>query len=184
MIPEYKLYHGAVLADLVHVLTEEVSIHELDEVGRLSSYILNGAIGLQIKHSSHRLHPWSFTFTRQNLEELHLLGSKFPCVYVVFVCHQDGMVCVNGDDLLSILETGESDQAWVKVDRRRGQWYAVWGGRAELPGKRPQGLDLLVEAVRRYPIVSGQRAGASENVTSERKTIRFPFSFVFQGRRQ
>jgi hypothetical protein len=78
MIPEYKFYHGAVLADLIDRSNRPIQIDELDEPGRLLNYALNGDIGIQIKYSSARLGPWSFTFSPSNIEDLEDLGAKEP----------------------------------------------------------------------------------------------------------
>lgn len=147
MIPDYKLYHGAVLAELVHELTEPVSIDELSEEGRLSSYILNGSIGVHIKHSAQRLHPWQFTFTKQNLIELGQLRSRYSAVFIILVCCTDGMVCINLDEAASLLKIGDSEQAWLRVDRRRRKWYEVTGSGGDLGSKLPSGLDSLVRAI-------------------------------------
>jgi hypothetical protein len=147
MIPEYKLYHGAVLAELVHRSSVPVRIDELYEAGRLSSYILDSFVGLQVKHSTQRLRPWAFTFTRKNVEELVELRAIFPSVFVVLVCHTDGMVCLTLAEFLSALEIGESDQGWLRVDRKRGKWYEVTGAKVEKPLKYPRGIDVLIEAL-------------------------------------
>lgn len=147
MIPEYKLYHGAVLAELIHAIETPVTLEELTEEGRLSSYVLNKCVGLQIKHSSQRLHPWPFTFTKSNLMELMTLRAAHPSVFVVLVCHTDGMVCVSLEELLDLLKIGGSEQAWVRVDRRKGKWYSLDGAGAVIPRKKPNGLDALIESL-------------------------------------
>ncbi|WP_298742770.1 hypothetical protein [uncultured Brevundimonas sp.] len=163
MIPEYKLYHGAVLADLVHELLVPVSIDELSGAGRLSSYVLNGRIGLQIKHSSQRLHPWSFTFTRQNFAELLTLRETYAQVYLVLVCHTDGMVCLTLDEVAALITVANSEQAWLRIDRRRGQWYTV-NGSGSLPIKRPKGLAALVEDLNLMGGTRSQITADSRNV--------------------
>ena len=145
MIPEYKLYHGAVLGELVHELSVPVAIDELNETGRLSSYILDGRVGLQIKHSTQRLSPWSFTFTRYNMSELLALRARFDSVYVVFVCETQGMVCLTIEDMLSVSEVGQSEQVWVRIERRRGKWFQVHGSEGTLAAKKPNGLDPLLD---------------------------------------
>jgi hypothetical protein len=144
MISEYKLYHGAVLAELVHELSVPVAIDELNESGRLSSYVLNGRVGLQIKHSTQRLTPWNFTFTSANMSEILSLRARFEDVFVVFVCEAQGMVCLSVDDLLSVSRVGECDQVWIRIDRRRGKWFQVHGSRGPLSAKKPDGLNQLV----------------------------------------
>lgn len=109
MIADYKFYHGAVLAELVSAKVGPLAIDELTEEGRLSSYILDGRTGLQIKHSTNRLHPWQFTFTKANLVELLALQQSYKSVFVVLVCHTDGMVALTLEEVTEILAAGESD---------------------------------------------------------------------------
>ena len=159
MIAEYKLYHGAVLAELVDLLPRAVSINELDEEGRLSSYILDGRVGLQVKHSTQRLHPWQFTFTKSNGLELLSLSNIVPEVFVVLVCHTDGMACLTIREVTSILAAGESDQAWIRVDRRRNEMYTVSGAACELSSKKPNGIDPIVSAIMREPLRQADKTG-------------------------
>ncbi|HML27767.1 MAG TPA: hypothetical protein PKE16_02810 [Hyphomicrobium sp.] len=147
MIADYKFYHGAVLAEIVNLKKGPVSIDELIEDGRLSSYVLDGRLGIQVKHSTNRLRPWQFTFTKANLLELLALQQSYKWVFIVLVCHDDGMVTLRLDEVTEILASGESEQAWIRVDRRKNEWYAVTGGAAELAGKRPQGVQRIIQAL-------------------------------------
>jgi len=147
MIADYKFYHGVVLAELVNHRTGPLVIDELNEDGRLSSYILDATVGLQIKHSTSRLNPWQFTFTKANLVQLLELQQRYQAVFIVLVCHTDGMVTLTLEETTSILAAGESDQAWIRVDRRKNEWYSVNGGAAELPTKRPQGVQPIIQAL-------------------------------------
>jgi len=147
VIPEYKLYHGAVLAEIVHRHTGDLAIRDLHEEGRPSSYILNGKVGLHIKHASQRLHPWPFVFTKTNLAMLQEMREVGPAVFCVFVCHTDGMACVLFDELQEVLVTGGTEQAWVRLDRRKGEWYRVSGGKGDLAAKKPNGVDAVLEAL-------------------------------------
>jgi hypothetical protein len=147
MIPDYKLYHGAVLAELVDVAKRTLSIGELVEEGRLSSYVLDGCVGLYVKHSAARMPPWQFTFTDGNRVALCELQRQTPRIFVVLVCWLDGMVCLSLDELATILGPAETQQGWVRVERRKNEWYAVSGAAAELPHKKPRGVAPLVEAL-------------------------------------
>jgi hypothetical protein len=147
MIPEYKLYHGAVLAEIIHRHVGQVAIRDLHEEGRPSSYVLDGKVGMQIKHATQRLHPWPFVFTKANVGDLLALRSSVPVVFSVFVCHTDGMACISLDELLQVLTPGESDQAWVRLDRRKGKWYRVSGSGGDLESKKPNGVDAIIEAL-------------------------------------
>ncbi|KQZ61108.1 hypothetical protein ASD67_17695 [Sphingopyxis sp. Root1497] len=144
MIADYKLFHGAVLAEVVHELSRPVAIDELREDGRLSSYVLNDRVGLYIKHSSQRLRPWSFTFTPANLEELRELRSRCEPVFVAFVGQMMGIVCLSWVEMMTILDEGDSGQAWVRIDRPRGKQFSVYGAKGALRTKTPYGVDCLV----------------------------------------
>ncbi len=147
MIADYKFYHGVVLAELVNVRIGPLTIDELIEDGRLSSYVLDSRVGLQIKHCTNRLRPWQFTFTKANLLQLLSLQQQYKDVFIVFVCHDDGMVTLTLEEVTEILATGKSEQAWIRVDRRKNEWYGVTGGTAELSGKRPQGIQTIIQAL-------------------------------------
>lgn len=162
MIAEYKLYHGAVLAELVHRCPDPLQIDELDEIGRLSSYILDSTVGLQIKHSTARLRPWQFTFTRQNISELLDLRHSFSHVFIVLVCNTDGMVCLTLADFLKVMGSGESEQIWIRVDRPRGKWYEVSGGRTKTPRKLPHGIEPILLTLGAPISITQSRADPTE----------------------
>ena len=147
MIAEYKLYHGAVLAELVDRRVGPVSVDELSEEGRLSCYILDGKVGMMVKHSAQRLYPWTFTFTTQNLLELDDLRRRTRASFVVLVCSTDGMVCLTVAELGGLMALTGQDQAGVRVERRRRRMYGVSGGGEKLGHKKPSGLDAILEAL-------------------------------------
>lgn len=148
MISDYKLYQGAVLAQLIDEIDEPVSIEDLREEGRQSAYIINERIGLYIKHSTARLSPWQFTFSKANALTLMDLRKQASKVFVIFVCWLDGMTCLSLDELTSILGAGISDQAWVRVQRRKNEWYSIGGAAGDLPYKKPQGLIALSDTIK------------------------------------
>lgn len=145
MIPDYKLYHGAVLAELVHQLDSPVLIDELEENGRLSSYVLNSNVGVYIKHSGQRIRPWQFTFTPDNLAEIAELHQRLGSIFVAFVGPTMGMLCLTWSELLSVMDVGGSGQAWIRIDRPRGKQYSVFGTKGALAYKKPSGLAPLLE---------------------------------------
>lgn len=147
MIADYKFYHGVVLAQLVDKMAGPLSIDELVEDGRLCSYILDDKVGLLIKHSSNRLPPWGFTLSIPNLLDLLSLRQRLESVFVVFVCHKVGMVTVTLDEVAAMITPGESEQAWLRINRRPGQWYEVSGGAGELPKRKPRGVAPIIQAL-------------------------------------
>jgi hypothetical protein len=148
MIPEYKLYHGAVLAELVDCLDQSVSINELVENGRLTSYVLDDKVGLQIKHAMQRISPWQFTFTAANVRELGFLQMTHAKSFVVLVCHCEGMVCLRVEEVVSLLSFVKGDQASIRVSKHRNHFYSITSGATELPTKKPDGLGPLLEALK------------------------------------
>jgi len=147
MIADYKFYHGVVLAELINLKVGALAIDELSEDGRLSSYVLDDTVGLQIKHCANRLRPWQFTFTKANLVELLALQRRYKAVFIVFVCHKDGMVTLSLEEVTETIASRESEQAWIRIDRRKNEWYSVNGGAAELFGKRPHGVHRIIQAL-------------------------------------
>jgi hypothetical protein len=148
MIPEYKFYHGAVLAELIDCMRKSVAIEELVEEGRLTSYVLDGRVGLHIKHSEKKLTPWQFTFTQANARELGLLQMSHENSFVVLVCHSDGMVCLTVEELVSLLTFKQGEQASISVSRQRNELYAVASSTRELP-RKPIGLQSICMCLER-----------------------------------
>lgn len=145
MIPDYKLFHGAVLSELIDVSPGDLSIGELREEGRLASYVVNKSVGLHIKHSAARLSPWQFSVSLSNLRDFHDLRRMMYQVYLVLVCGTDGFVTLSLEELVDLLEGASGDQGWLRVERRRGKWYTVCGNGGCLPYKKSQGVSEIVK---------------------------------------
>ena len=77
MIAEYIFYHGALLHELTLNHGGAVTIEPRDNHGRPNTFILNSKVGVYIKHSTKRLSPWTYTFTKEHLSEVQAL-----CEYV------------------------------------------------------------------------------------------------------
>jgi hypothetical protein len=146
MIREYKLYHGAVLADLVAMHGGPVTIQPQEEGGRLLNYVINDQIGLQVKYATQRLRPWPFTFSSSHIASLTTLASICKASFVVLVCHTDGMAAVDATDVLASLEHG-SEQGWLRVERKKHEMYRVHGPGGEFPGKFKTTVEPVVEAL-------------------------------------
>lgn len=148
MTSDYKLYQGAVFAELLDELDGPLSVRVMRDEGRIGAYVLNSRIGLFIKHSAVRMSPWQFTFSKANALALIELRKQAPKVFLVFVCWLDGMMCASLEELSEILGAGVSDQAWLRIERRKNQWYSVSGAAGDLPYKKPRGLGILIEALK------------------------------------
>jgi hypothetical protein len=147
MISEYKLYHGAVLSELVSRCTSGVAIRTYEDTGRNLNYIVSDSIGLQIRHATQRLHPWPFTFTKAQLQTLVEMRSKFRLAFLVLVCHTDGILCLPADNALAALNAAAGDQSWLRADRRKGEWYRLYGPTGEFSSRFASGIEAIVEAI-------------------------------------
>jgi hypothetical protein len=146
MIPEYKLYHGAVLAELIDEFPGSVTIEEWPEKGRISSYVLNGRVGLHVKHSSSRMRPWMFTVTPANFEDLEQLRQRCDQLFVVLICWLDGMVCINDTEFQAIISE-QPGRTWLRAERKRRELYTVSGAQGELQGRRANGITPILQAL-------------------------------------
>jgi len=148
MIREYKLYHGAVLADIVAMLGGAVTLRPEAEGGRLLNYVINEAVGLQVKYATQRLHPWHFNFPSSHVSSLSILASTYPACFVVLVCHTDGMIAIDAADVIASLKSN-AEQMWLRADRKKREMYRVHGPAGEFPGKFKTTVAPIVEALLR-----------------------------------
>lgn len=147
MIPDYKLYHGAVLADILTMHGGTVSVRPLEEGGRLLNYVLNEQVGLQVKYATQRLRPWPFSFSASHVASLSTLASTYKASFVVLVCHKDGMAAISAVDVIACLEPS-AEQGWLRVERKKHEMYRVHGPAGEFPGKFKTTVEPVVEALK------------------------------------
>ena len=76
MIGEFEQYHGAALRDLIVGAKQPLRVEADDDHGRVNSFIVNGGVGIHIKHSSKRLPPWQFVYSDENLSETVRLAQR------------------------------------------------------------------------------------------------------------
>lgn len=146
MIPEYKLYHGAVLADIVDRCDGSVSIRECIDPGRLLNYVLDERIGVQIKYSTARLRPWAFSFPSNHIGQLRRLHESFSQTFVVLICSVDGLATIPGKTVLDALR-GCKSGGWLRATRKKREMYQVFGPEGEIPGKFHTTTDPIAEAL-------------------------------------
>lgn len=131
MIKEFELYHGAVLSKLAHGRDRDVTIQPYPTPSR-SSYVINGNIGLYIKHSSNRMTPWSFSFADSHQEEILAMHKKLENVFIALVCGTDGIACLSFDELKYVLDDEHGKSEWVKASRKPREKYAIKGSDGKL----------------------------------------------------
>lgn len=150
MTPEYQFYHGALLHEIVIRAGRELRIELRNVHGRADAYVIDGSVGLLIKHSTMRLTPWAFTFSRDHVDEIRALRAGTKVCFVGLVCGDDGFVCVRDADLVSILSPTDKDLASVRVERRPRKMYRVSSGGNELAGKLARGVEEILSALKQY----------------------------------
>jgi hypothetical protein len=91
--------------------------------------------------------PWSFTFNIEQVADLLDLESRHFDSFVVFVCGDDGLVTLEVGDLHKIVGFEQSENAWVRIDRKPHSQYAVSGNRAELERKTANGISLVHDTI-------------------------------------
>jgi hypothetical protein len=146
MTPEYQFYHGALLHDVITGASKAISIEVADVAGRRNCYVVQGRIGLLIKHSSARITPWGFSFNKENFLELHELRSRTQVCFVGLVCGEDGFVCVRDRDFVQIATPTEMELVSLRVERRPRKMYRVSSSGNALDRKVARGVaDILQE---------------------------------------
>jgi hypothetical protein len=150
MLDEYEFYQGAVLRQLVvgNDVSLTLSFRPFLREGRITAFVMNGRIGLYIKHSSKRMSPWRFSFTIEQAADLLNLEARFPDSFVVFVCETDGLVTLPFSELQDIVDFHQTDNAWVSVSRPPRAQYAIAGNKDELDRKVARGVGIILETMR------------------------------------
>jgi len=134
MIKEFERYHGVALARLVHGSKIPVSIEPYPSKYN-ASYILNEKIGLYVKYSKKRLSPWRFSFLKVHQDEIFQMKKLLKEVFIIFVCHDDGLVVLSFDELKTTLDEEYKEIEWVAIKRRPRQMYSVSGSDGKLKFK-------------------------------------------------
>ena len=150
MTPEYQFYHGAFLHEIITSSGRELRITLRDFFGRPDAFVIDGKIGILIKHSSARITPWLFTFTKDHVAELCALRAQTKVCFIALVCGEDGFVCVRDSDLVEILAPTDTDVASIRVERRPRKMYGVSSSGKSLDGKLARGVQEIVAAITQH----------------------------------
>ena len=148
MLDEYEFFQGAVLRQLIVDADGSLTIRPFVREGRISAFIINGRIGVYVKHSSKRMTPWRFTFNLDQAADLLDLEAKFPDTFIVFVCESDGLVTLDVGKLHEIVGFQETENAWVRIERPPRAQYDVGGNKGELPNKLSRGIGIINETLK------------------------------------
>ena len=126
MLKEFEFFHGVVFARILHGGNVPISIKSYPTPDN-ASYIVNDAVGVYIKYSSKRMSPWRFSFQKEHQDEILEMKNKFGEVYTILVCNDDGIVCLNFDELKEVLDAKHDLVEWISVARSPREKYEVKG---------------------------------------------------------
>ena len=145
---DYERFHGIVLRALILELSNGICIKAEDAHGVVNSFILNGKVGLYIKHSTMRLRTWNFGFNEDHIAELDLLSDCTDQSFVCLVCGYDGFLTLSKAELEQLMDIKGSERSLsIHVKRRKRHMYAV-GGRNKLERTKRQGFsDEFLQAI-------------------------------------
>jgi hypothetical protein len=135
MIREHELYHGAALLKLLSTGEQSVEVRAFAASGVKSSYILNGSVGVYIKHSALRMSPWTFTFQPAHQEELARMATSFQNIFLLLVCERDGIAILAGSEIGTVLDLDSRATQWVSAKRGKREQYRVKGSNGSLAFK-------------------------------------------------
>lgn len=133
MIREFEQFHGFMLARLLHGNGRGFHIERFAADSN-AGYVVDGRVGLYVKHCSKRMTPWRFTFQHEHRSEWSDLVRSVAHPFVALVCNDDGIVCIDASELGILL--GESDAAaWIRAERHAREMYALTGSGGALDHK-------------------------------------------------
>lgn len=144
MIADFEKFHGVALRELIVSSEKPLRFERAAQAGRIHSYVLNGVVGIHIKHSAKRIPPWQFTFTRDQVSELAMLRAQMKSLWFLLICGSDGIVALADIELAEI--TGDIDKGtlFVRIDRDRRSRYRIFGSAGQLTAAKPSGVGCVL----------------------------------------
>jgi len=134
-------YYGVVILRLLEKLGEAIpnTNFSIKTGESLSSFTVHGispktfgkgtksSIGLFIKISNSRRTPWSYSFDKSHQDEIAYLQKVHDQVFIAFVAGDDGIACIDFEQLKELLDSNYEQQEWVRVSRKLRQNYRITG---------------------------------------------------------
>jgi hypothetical protein len=129
---DYTFFHGSALVRLVQdPLTHGVELYRGN-----NCYLVNAKSGIYLKHSAKRISPWQFTFLPEHLNEITLIQNETKALFVVLICNDDGICCLDFQEVAQLIMIGNMDQTKsIRVSRSTHEKYAVSGTDGKLKYK-------------------------------------------------
>ena len=127
MSHEFEFYHGVALCKIIHN-SPHTTIKLYSEKSN-SSYVVNDQIGIFVKYSTKRMSPWQFTFMKSHCDELFGMMNNIKEVFLILVCWDDGIVCLNSKEIKTLLDNVLNKPQSLSVSRKPRGKYRVNSGR-------------------------------------------------------
>lgn len=163
MSREFEHYHGVVFTRILHAsFGQPVTIGTYPSESN-ASYVINGSVGLYLKHSTKRVSPWMFTFKKLHLDEIKEMYERFGEVFIGLICKDDGVAMLNFHELKKILDENYGVSEWVRVTRRRRTQYGVSGSDGKLDFKVT--LKSCPEKILEYLKLNAHKSGQSRTAS-------------------
>ncbi len=130
MVRKIDFFHGAILFKLLRKQT--VQIKKLDNS---SAYLFNDKV-IYLKFSSQRITPWSFTLTKENIDEIEELNNKYCGLTLMLLCNDDGLAILRYDEYRTIISiNNDTFPKWIKAVRYKREKYTITGSDGSLSYK-------------------------------------------------
>jgi len=130
MLNQSDFFHGVLFSKLLDHQELNIKKHPY-----FSAYIINNR-AYYIKYSKNRISPWSFSFSETHVTEIINLLEQFKNVYIVLICNEDGICCLNSQEFRTVIAIeNEKFPKWIKATRQRREKYLVTGSDGKLSNK-------------------------------------------------
>ncbi len=94
--------------------------------------------GLFLKSSNKRRSPWQYSFTREHQIEVEDLKREMNQTFVLFLNGEDGVACIDYEQLKEILDDNFEDVEGVRVSRKIRESYRINGRDGSLSRTLPR----------------------------------------------
>lgn len=129
---DYTFFHGTALVRLV----QDHRIHAIQSYKANHCYLVNSKSCIYLKHSTKRLSPWHFTFLPEHLSEIVEIHNNTKALFVVLICNDDGICCLNYQEVAQLIMVGNMGQTkWIRISRSTREKYTVSGTDGKLAYK-------------------------------------------------
>ena len=133
MTQEFERYYGIVFTSLFDEVSK-VGVHRFKEND--SSYILNGTLGLYIKHATARVSPWNYSFRTTDFQILNEMEREVKEIAFALVCGFQGVCLISTSDIETAGGLLKGEPIRVTVRTVRGGSWRVSGSSGTLSTTR------------------------------------------------